>query len=56
MTIMIAIDREWGGLYLYHGFGWRLCLGFVAITVLPLKDDGILEFAGNWAEHTTEEE
>lgn len=44
MCIVISIGK-WGGVYGYHDFGWRLCLGWVAITFLPVDGDFILEQA-----------
>ena len=35
MTILIAIDREWGGVYIRKGYGFRICLGFIAVTIFP---------------------
>lgn len=44
MGIMISIGK-WGGIYAYKGFGLRLCLGWVAITIFPRDGDQILELA-----------
>lgn len=44
MAIIISTGK-WGGIYWYHGFGLRLCLGWVAITFLPVDGDVILEQA-----------
>lgn len=47
MTILISIGK-WGGIYLYHKHSIRICLGFVAITILPTDGDNILAAAANW--------
>lgn len=44
MAIIISIGK-WGGIYLYHGYGWRLCLGWIAITYLPVDGDVVIEAA-----------
>ena len=49
MTILFSIGK-WGGIYAYHGFGWRLCLGWIAITILPVDGDVILDAAAKWCE------
>ena len=41
MTIMVNFGR-WGGIYALRGFGWRLCLGCVAITILPCDVDAVI--------------
>ena len=43
--IMISVG-SWGGFYFYHDFSWRLCLGWIAITFLPIDGDEILDVAG----------
>jgi hypothetical protein len=35
---MFSIGK-WGGFYFFHGFSTRLCLGWVAITFLPIDLD-----------------
>lgn len=49
MAIIISIGK-WGGVYAYRGFGWRLCLGYIAITYLPYDGDTVLEAAALGAE------
>lgn len=44
MTIMFSIGK-WGGFYWHRDFSIRLCLGWVAITLLPVDVDEIM----NWA-------
>lgn len=41
MTLMLTIGK-WGGMYVYRGFAWRVCLGWVALTFLPCDIDEIL--------------
>jgi hypothetical protein len=53
MGIMISIGR-WGNVYTYKGFGWRICLGWIAITFFPVDGDQVLDFAGKWASHLLE--
>ena len=48
MCVVISIGK-WGNVYFYHGFGWRLCLGWIAITVFPVDGDIILEMANRYA-------
>jgi hypothetical protein len=33
MTILIAIDRRYAGFGFYKGYGWRVNLGYLAITI-----------------------
>lgn len=33
----------WGGFYARRGFCWRVCLGWVAITFLPVEIDDLME-------------
>lgn len=33
----------WGGFYVNRGFGLRLCLGWLAITALPVDLDDLME-------------
>ena len=42
MTLAFTIG-PWGGFYCYWGFSKRLCLGWVAITFLPVDFDALLE-------------
>lgn len=42
MSIIISIGKKWGGVYWYRGLSCRLCLGWVAITILPVDDDILL--------------
>jgi hypothetical protein len=43
MTILIGIDRQYGGFYVYRGFTWRVCLGWLAVTFVPMKEGDLLE-------------
>ena len=39
MTLMINFGK-WGGVYIFFGkVSWRLCLGFVAFTIMFLDID-----------------
>ena len=44
LGIFVSVGR-WGGLYFYKGFGFRLCLGFVAITLYTYDADDIVAAA-----------
>jgi len=44
MCIIISVGK-WGGIYLYKGFGFRVCLGWIAITYFPTDGDNFLELA-----------
>ena len=44
MAIIISVGR-WGGVYGYLGFGMRLCLGWIALTILPVDGDDIINAA-----------
>ena len=44
MAIIISIGK-WGGVWVYKGYGLRLCLGWVAVTILPVDGDNILHLA-----------
>lgn len=41
MTICLSIGR-WGGVYFHRGWTLRLCLGWVAITLIPVDIDELL--------------
>lgn len=49
LTVFLSLG-SWGGVYFVRGFGWRLCLGFVAVTILPCDDADILDpaFGRQW--------
>lgn len=53
MAIIISIGK-WGNVYFYRGFGWRLCLGWIAITILPIDGDEILAAAAMEADRCVE--
>jgi hypothetical protein len=45
MSLIVSFGK-WGGVYFHHGAGIRLCLGWMAITVLFMDIDVLLnEFA-----------
>lgn len=41
MSIIINFGK-WGGVYFSHVYSWRLCLGWVAITVMPRDLDEVV--------------
>lgn len=49
MCISISIGK-WGGIYWYRGFGWRLCMGWIAITYFPFDGDELVKLASSWCE------
>ena len=44
MAIVISIGK-WGGIYAYRGFGLRICVGWIAVTILPVDGDDLLAAA-----------
>ena len=44
---MIAIDRHNCGFYVYRGFTLRICLGFVAVTFVPMREGDLFEGISN---------
>ena len=54
MSIILSFGK-WGGVYAHGGHSWRLCLGWVAITLLPEDIDDVLGDAVKYrriAKHT----
>ena len=47
ISIMISVG-SWGGVYFYRGFGWRFCIGWVAVTFFPVDGDDILYAASEY--------
>ena len=41
MTIMLSFGH-WGGIYAHFGYTWRLCFGWVALTLVPCDIDDLL--------------
>lgn len=41
MSIVLSFGR-WGGVYITRGWSFRLCLGWVALTILPADLDRLL--------------
>lgn len=41
MNIFFSVGR-YGGVYFYRGFAWRICIGWFAVTVVPMDDDWML--------------
>jgi len=44
MTIALSFGH-WGGIYVYIGYTWRICLGWVALTLFPCDLDDLLNEA-----------
>jgi hypothetical protein len=44
MTLAFSFG-PWGGFYLHTGYTFRICLGWVAITFLPVDFDYLLEIS-----------
>lgn len=42
MTLSFTIG-PWGGFYIHNGYTLRLCLGWLALTILPVDFDCLLE-------------
>ncbi len=43
MTFMLSIGK-WGGIYPYFSStSWRICLGFVAFSIVFREDAGLIE-------------
>ena len=42
MTFAISFGK-WGGFYLFNGYTKRVCLGWIALTFIPIDLDVILE-------------
>lgn len=38
MSIVLSFGK-WGGFYVSHGYTWRFCLGFAALTIIPQDID-----------------
>lgn len=45
MFVALSCDKEWGGFYISTGYGWRICLGYVALTWLPVPLDETLRLS-----------
>lgn len=41
MTFAISFGK-WGGFYIITGWTWRVCLGWMALTILPMDLDVLL--------------
>ena len=39
----LAFERWWGGFYLMLGYSWRICLGFIAFTIIPDDIDNVFD-------------
>lgn len=42
MSILISFGK-WGGVYFHRGYSWRLCMGWIAVSVFPMDDDVLLD-------------
>ena len=49
-TVALSVG-PWGGFYLHRGFFHRLCLGYVALTVVPVELDDLMEAYVNEERH-----
>lgn len=38
MSLILSVGR-WGGIYYHFGWTWRICLGWIALTVVPRDFD-----------------
>lgn len=38
MSVILSFGK-WGGIYIYHGFSFRVCLGWIALTIIPVDVD-----------------
>ncbi len=54
MGIMISIGK-WGGIYFARAWSWRLCLGWVAISIFPCDGDDIIEMASRYGKSVSRE-
>jgi len=43
MTFTVSFGK-WAGFYIFKGYSFRVCLGFVAFTYFPIDIDEILHF------------
>jgi hypothetical protein len=44
LGIHFGIETQWGGFYIHCSkVSFRICLGFIAITILPIYFDDMLE-------------
>lgn len=41
-TIALSVG-PWGGFYVHRGFCHRLCLGWLAVTLVPVELDDLME-------------
>ena len=38
MSVILSFGK-FGGFYIYHGFSFRVCLGWIALTIIPVDVD-----------------
>lgn len=51
LTVFLSFGR-WGGVYFKGGGGmWRICLGFVAVTVMAWDDVVLVEATSTWLDY-----
>lgn len=50
MGIVISIGK-WGGIYFSRAWSWRLCLGWIAISICPCDGDWILDMASRYGQN-----
>jgi len=41
MSLVLSFGN-WGGVYVYVGYTWRICLGWMTLTMIPNDIDVIL--------------
>jgi hypothetical protein len=49
MAVVISIGK-WGGIYTHFAWSWRVCIGWVAITIFPVDGDKIIDAASKWVD------
>jgi len=47
LGVIISVGR-WGGIYIKMAWAWRVCLGWIAITVIPRDGDDLLAAAAEY--------
>lgn len=45
MSVILSFGK-WGGFYASRGYTWRVCLGFVALTIIPQDIDVLFNRLG----------
>ena len=42
LSFIVSVGK-WGGFYLMLGYSWRICLGFIAFTIIPDDIDNVFD-------------